>query len=110
MSSRNLTISACFVVLSLLAYTKADFNLREEDVNGLNRNSEENENACECTGGKCVTEKGKQVCKCPPEYGVASGKSCKACECGEGSNCTFTCKNWFCLSYTKNASAKKDIK
>ncbi|GIY44141.1 EGF-like domain-containing protein [Caerostris darwini] len=123
MTSRSLTVSACFVFLYLLAYTKADFNLREEDVNELSRNSEENESsylaeenfnrplkaACKCTGGKCVTENGEEVCKCPPEFGDANGK-CKACQCGTGSNCTFTCSGLWCLSRTKKCICKEGYK
>ncbi|GIY44668.1 tenascin-X [Caerostris darwini] len=121
MMPRSLTISACFVFLSILAYTKADLNLQESGVNGISRNSQKKENAylveenfnkplkadCKCTGGKCVTENGEKVCKCPPEYGVLDKRSCKACECGEGSNCTFTCTGWLSCKEIKKCICKE---
>ncbi|GIX70670.1 hypothetical protein CEXT_58641 [Caerostris extrusa] len=65
---------------------------------------------CKYTGEECVTEKGKAAKKCKPEYGDKDG-TCTACNCGAGSNCTFTCNNWLCWYPTKkNASAKKDMK
>ncbi|GBM43850.1 hypothetical protein AVEN_256724-1 [Araneus ventricosus] len=46
--------------------------------------------ACVCKNGNCVNEGGKHICKCDPGYGNSRGTSCKACECGPDSNCTFS--------------------
>ncbi|GIY94196.1 protocadherin Fat 1, partial [Caerostris extrusa] len=51
----------------------------------------------------------KEVCKCPPEYDVLDGK-CKACNCGAGSNCTFTCSGWLCWYPTKECICKEGYK
>ncbi|XP_035223668.1 delta-like protein 1, partial [Stegodyphus dumicola] len=67
---------------------------------------------CSCKNGKCVVnEKGKEVCECPPEFGYYTSTICKACECGKGSNCTFsglwtTTKTCICK---KGYKAEKDI-
>ncbi|KFM71842.1 Tenascin-X, partial [Stegodyphus mimosarum] len=46
---------------------------------------------CHCKNGECIVDdNGRQVCQCPPEFGLYKATECKACNCGDGSNCTFS--------------------
>ncbi|XP_035215869.1 fibropellin-3-like [Stegodyphus dumicola] len=45
--------------------------------------------SCKCENGHCVVNTdGRAVCQCPPEFFLDDDNTCKACHCGQGSNCT----------------------
>ncbi|GIY15794.1 hypothetical protein CDAR_588872 [Caerostris darwini] len=98
---------ACIVFISAANVLRANSVQEAEDINLMYLDQPA---PCKCTGGKCVTVNGKEVCKCPPEYGIVDDKSCKACQCGEGSNCTFTCNGMLCFSTTKKCICKEGYK
>ncbi|GBN50486.1 hypothetical protein AVEN_176432-1 [Araneus ventricosus] len=43
-----------------------------------------------CKNGNCVNEGGKDICKCNPGYGNYGETTCRDCDCGPDSNCTFS--------------------
>ncbi|GIY32203.1 uncharacterized protein CDAR_119661 [Caerostris darwini] len=109
----NSTVKVLLLIVYVLMYvsiahcasvSKNNIEENQTDIHSIHSNYQLA--ACKCTGGKCITENGKKVCKCPPGYGDAGG-ICKACECGEGSNCTFTCNGWFCFNQTKKCICKE---
>ncbi|GIY63817.1 hypothetical protein CDAR_545561, partial [Caerostris darwini] len=79
----NSTVKVLLLIVCVLVYasivrcasvSKNSIEENQTDIHSIHSNYQLA--ACKCTGGKCVTENGKEVCKCPPEYGEIEGK-CK---------------------------------
>ncbi|GIY23956.1 hypothetical protein CEXT_51171 [Caerostris extrusa] len=89
MLPRILMILVCLMCLPFLAHIRADFDF-QEDIDGINKDSVKEENInlleeqfkadCKCDNGKCVIEKGQEVCTCNPEYGMYKYKSKGSCK------------------------------
>ncbi|GIY01333.1 hypothetical protein CEXT_491731 [Caerostris extrusa] len=92
-------------IVRCASVSKNSIEENQTDIHSIHSNSQLPE--CKCTGEKCVFENGEEFCKCPPEYGVLDKGSCKACECGEGSNCTFTCSSRFSCKEIKKCICKE---